>query len=516
MSDRAILDAARADHKDGRLEVAELLYRQLLDAEPEHPEATYLLGVVELQRGNAERAVYFLERATRLDPTSAEVLNHYGIALKAAGRLEEAGQAFDQSIARDPRFAEAHYNRGTVLQATGVYETAAEAFRNAIAHDSEYADAHLNLGGVLRSLGCHEAAVAAMERALELRPGWLVALFNLAVAFRESGRLGESLKAVQAVLNAEPTLGAAWLSLGETQRALGDQYAAADAFERAAAQSNPPQDALYNLALIRLRLGEFPAATEAIQHYLARSRDASRGLALHASIAAESGDVDTWRRLMDFEQLVRRVPIVDCPAAEWPDLAAFNHAICEHVRSHPSLRADPDGQATRGGWHSDRLQVEHPGPMEALAEIIEVAIREYVDALNLDPSHPFLLDASERPELAMWGVMLGVGGHQTPHTHSSAWISGVYYPGLGNSIGPGGEDRSGWIEFGQPTNRFCCDGTSESYAVQPEESLLVLFPAYFHQRVIAIESGQPHISIGFSASRPADPRERTGMRAEGY
>ena len=515
MSDDSILSVAREDHKAGRLEVAELLYRQVLEAEPEHPEATHLLGVVELQRDDVKRAVILLERATRLNPDSAQVQNHYGIALKAAERLDDAELAFEASIALDRDFAEAHYNRGTVLQTRGASQAASEAFRETLAREPDHTDAQLNLGVALRSLGHRDEAIVELQRALELRPGWTVAQYNLAVLLRESGRLGESLTATRAVLGVEPRLGAAWLNLGETHRALGDQHAAADAYERASQAPQAPHEAFYNLALMRLRLGEHHAATEAIRRYLTRLSTSTRGLTLQAAIAGESGDDAIWRQLMDFERLIRPVRIDGAPG--WPGLGHFNHALCEHVTGHPSLSADPAGHATRHGEHSGNLLVEPKGPIAALEDVIQRAIRDYIDALGGDSSHPFLVGPPQQLELAVWAVVLGAGGHQVPHTHPSAWLSGVYYARVPECIIDDRDDgRAGWIEFGRPHPDFGCHMQPQVHAVKPEEGLLLLFPAYFHHSTVPFQCEGTRISIAFDASRSSDLPGRTEMRAAGY
>jgi hypothetical protein len=47
----ALLRQALAHHKASRLPEAESLYRQLLNHEPDHPEALRLMGVLARQRG---------------------------------------------------------------------------------------------------------------------------------------------------------------------------------------------------------------------------------------------------------------------------------------------------------------------------------------------------------------------------------------------------------------------------------------------------------------------------------
>ena len=52
-----LLTQARAHHTALRLKEAEALYRQILTQQPNHPEATHLLGLIALQCGYAPQAI---------------------------------------------------------------------------------------------------------------------------------------------------------------------------------------------------------------------------------------------------------------------------------------------------------------------------------------------------------------------------------------------------------------------------------------------------------------------------
>ena len=47
-----LLDRARAHHQEGDFELAETLYRQILETDPHHPEALHSIGVIAHQAGN--------------------------------------------------------------------------------------------------------------------------------------------------------------------------------------------------------------------------------------------------------------------------------------------------------------------------------------------------------------------------------------------------------------------------------------------------------------------------------
>jgi prepilin-type N-terminal cleavage/methylation domain-containing protein len=68
---RQTLDRALGLHRAGRLDEAEVLYRQILAREPEHAESLHLLGVIAHQGGHHEAAVDLIGRAIARNSTRA-------------------------------------------------------------------------------------------------------------------------------------------------------------------------------------------------------------------------------------------------------------------------------------------------------------------------------------------------------------------------------------------------------------------------------------------------------------
>ena len=61
----------------------------------------YRRGSIALERGEVERAVVDLERATALVPHASEMQNHLGLAYAASGREEDALRAFRRAVELD-------------------------------------------------------------------------------------------------------------------------------------------------------------------------------------------------------------------------------------------------------------------------------------------------------------------------------------------------------------------------------------------------------------------------------
>ena len=68
------LDLAVQHHTAGEFTQAESIYRQILEAHPDQPQALHLLGVIAHQRGENEQAVTLIEKALSIKSDYADCL----------------------------------------------------------------------------------------------------------------------------------------------------------------------------------------------------------------------------------------------------------------------------------------------------------------------------------------------------------------------------------------------------------------------------------------------------------
>ncbi len=119
-------------HEAGRLQAAEQIYRLILQAEPNQADAWHLLGVINGQTDNHQRAVEYISRALTVRPDWAEALHNLGTALKDQGKLEEAAACCRRAIELKPGFAEAYDSLGLALQQQGKYEEAIAVWQRCV------------------------------------------------------------------------------------------------------------------------------------------------------------------------------------------------------------------------------------------------------------------------------------------------------------------------------------------------------------------------------------------------
>jgi predicted TPR repeat methyltransferase len=188
------LEIAIRLHRDDQFEAADVVYSQILKADPDNPRALHFAGVLAHQMGRSSEGVELIERSLALVPDSADWYNNLGIVLQESSLLDNAIEAYHRAIAIDPNHANAHSNLGVLLRATGKPAEAEAAYRTAIRLNPEHIDAHTNLGVLLYSLKRREEAVACFCRVITLRPQHPEARRLLALAHCTLGETDKAIK----------------------------------------------------------------------------------------------------------------------------------------------------------------------------------------------------------------------------------------------------------------------------------------------------------------------------------
>ncbi|HZZ44395.1 MAG TPA: tetratricopeptide repeat protein [Tepidisphaeraceae bacterium] len=203
MDTAQLLTNALAHHQAGQLPQAEALYRQILTADPNQPDALHLLGVIAHQVGQQPAAIDLIQRALAVNPNNASFYNNLGEALRAVGRIQDAANAYQRAIQLDPNQADAFSNLSLVLRAHGQITQAAEAARRAVAIRPDFANGHLNLGTALVDSD-PEAAFQALSRAAQLNPNLAAAHCNLGLLLTRVNRHAEAIECCNRALAIEP------------------------------------------------------------------------------------------------------------------------------------------------------------------------------------------------------------------------------------------------------------------------------------------------------------------------
>jgi protein O-GlcNAc transferase len=174
-------------YQAGNLAVVEEACRAVLTEAPNHFDALHLWGVVRSGLGDDDEAIKLIQRAVRINPTSANALVNLGHALIRTGRTSEALQAFDSAIRLKPNEAGLHFTRANLLCELDRLEEALADFGKTLELAPGATEAHDGCGQTLLALGRLPEALEHFNSAVAIAPDHLDALCHRAIAYREIG-----------------------------------------------------------------------------------------------------------------------------------------------------------------------------------------------------------------------------------------------------------------------------------------------------------------------------------------
>ena len=227
------LAVAIQHHQAGRLQVAEHIYWQILQADPNHADAIHLLGLLAYQVGKHAIAVEYIGRAIRLNGNAPAFHNNMGVAYFALGKVPEAAACCRRALKLKPDYAEAHNNLGNALNEQGKLDEAVACYRLAVKLNPDYAEARNNLGVALRGQGKLDEAVICCRRAVRVKPDYAEAHNNLGVALRDQGKLDEAVACCRRAVELRPGFGGAYGNLGNALKDQGKLDEAVACYRRA-------------------------------------------------------------------------------------------------------------------------------------------------------------------------------------------------------------------------------------------------------------------------------------------
>lgn len=214
-SDQALAQAMQ-HHNAGRLAEAEAIYRQVLQAIPNHPVALHYLGLLAFQSGHRDDALTLITQALDVWPEYAEAHYNLGNMLNQMGRPSDAVACYRKALAIAPGYVEALNNLGATLHRLDMFGEAVEIFRKVVALQPERADAHNNLGAALSKLGQLDDAVAVLQKAIALKPEYAEAHGNLGAALKGLENVDVAIDSFTRAIALQPNSVLAHSNLGET------------------------------------------------------------------------------------------------------------------------------------------------------------------------------------------------------------------------------------------------------------------------------------------------------------
>jgi tetratricopeptide (TPR) repeat protein len=154
----------------GQSNVASNFLKETLAIQPKDAEALALQGVSELQQGNLEAAVQYLESARKLDSGLDLVHSNLARCYKLSGKFEEAEVAARKALEINPMNAEAHFELAACMAKQNKMSDALVHCVNAINSNPFFVDAYIALATMFVLAGRAEKAIEVYRKGLTNMP----------------------------------------------------------------------------------------------------------------------------------------------------------------------------------------------------------------------------------------------------------------------------------------------------------------------------------------------------------
>ncbi len=230
-----LLKEAIGLHQQGKLQAAQVLYRQVLELSPDEFDALHLLGVIARQLGQAELAVSLISHAISINPAQAGARCNLGAALQDLGLTAESLASYEVAVRLDPHYALAFSNRGNALRNLGRTQEALASYDRALAIRPLYPEASCNRAIVLQDLGQSAASLISADQAILGRANYADALCARANALQSLDRLDEAITSYDRAIDANAGSAEAYCWRGTALKKRNDHDAALQSYDQAIA-----------------------------------------------------------------------------------------------------------------------------------------------------------------------------------------------------------------------------------------------------------------------------------------
>ena len=168
--ERKKLALAADHHRNGRLEEARELYREVLRETPNNVDALRLLGAIAASQSRFDEAERRFRRAIELAPDFVRAIIDLGRILKEQNRYEEAIECFKKANTLEPGNVQSHFQLASTLAPAALTYEALEAYQRVLELQPDHPGALLGLAHMLKTVGRQDEAIAGYRDFISLKP----------------------------------------------------------------------------------------------------------------------------------------------------------------------------------------------------------------------------------------------------------------------------------------------------------------------------------------------------------
>ena len=488
------------------------LITKALEKHPNNPGFLNNLGQAFQGLGDYQSAVANFEKALKVTPEKTEVLNNLGISLTNRERYEQASIIFKKALSLEAENPDLFHNYAIMLQEARQLKDAIKNYKAALSLDSNRPSSHGSLASACEEVGERDKALKHYWTAIKLDPFYLEAHHAIKkIKWAEQDKKGLHVSFIYAC-EVHPNSAEATFNLANSLYESNELLQAETYIKKAIKLSSANAKFFHLLAKIYhsqkkyqrsiqahekslmlddknpLYLESFGSTLSAAKNY---HRAVKELVTAHKLNPRRSGTLGALTIVMneindsridhfvDYEKFVSTRKI-ETPSG-FDDLTDFNNALHEEISRSHDRRPPPLDQTMRGGTQiPNNLFKSATGLTAIVKEKLTDALREYINKMKLDRSHPFLRYKNTNFNYTgAWSTILYESGYDMNHIHNEGWLSGVYYIKVPHMPQDAWSQGEGCIQFGEPPTHFISPKNQTKRLIKPEEGIAVFFPSYY-------------------------------------
>lgn len=339
----ARLGLARALLAQNRIDEAATYINSINQQYPNNPAGSFLLGVLELQRGNRQPAKDALLQVIRADPGHLQALITLASIYYEDGQLEQAQSHIKMFQVTIPDYLPAQKLASAISMRLGNVDEAIGNLEAVISQASNDPQYYSMLGSAYMSKGNMEKGIAYLTQAAELAPDQASIKTQLAMGKLSGGNIEQAIEDLESaveldpeMLQAEILLIAVNLQKGDFAKALEqatasitkhpdnpvyhnlagaaylglkDNDKAAEYFNRAIELDARFTPAMINLALLDLQNDAKESAKQKFEQVLAINDNNTQALVGLARLAQSGNDMEAVARYLEKARLNNKLAL---------------------------------------------------------------------------------------------------------------------------------------------------------------------------------------------------------------
>ncbi len=170
------LNLALQSQKKNNFDIAEKIYKEILEIDPNHLEAICYLGTLFAQTKKTILAKKLFIKAIGINPNNPNINNNLGNISLELGEIQSAVKYYEKAIQLKPDYSDSLINLGIAFRNLGQHHQAITCFEKAIKIQPQNIRSYNILGRILKEVGEYNKAINCYEELIKINPDNIMTL----------------------------------------------------------------------------------------------------------------------------------------------------------------------------------------------------------------------------------------------------------------------------------------------------------------------------------------------------